>query len=616
MSAPPLTVAELLALHPWPASHADAPRLEWLWHFELPLTPEQLWPVVADSSRMNRALGVSEMKFEDRDGVRWGTSRPGGVAHEWVEVPWNWVAGQWMESVRRYERGFSQVVFAVFHLTPLEPGRTRLSVYFGAVPRGLVGRWALQYGFPALQKDFERVLGEVARQQGAVQAVFAVPAQAPLSPQAEAKLTAARDKLVAAGLDARCVDALFQYVRTGDEVDLVRIQVRERARAWGLDERELIRVALHASRLGVLSLSWDVVCPHCRGATEELDLLSQVKAAGACAVCEVDFGTDTAESMEITFHVHPSIREVAHRTFCSAEPATKDHVRLQRDVPPGAAVTVAPPLTPGAYRLRLHGRKTAGSLDVREGGAAACAWRASAEAGEVVAPGAALTLQNDTGQPQRFVLEVARWSDLALRPGHLFSLQEYRDLFSEDYLASDVQLAIGDQAILFTDIVGSTAMYAARGDPAAFMEVKRHFAEVFPVVAKHRGAVVKTIGDAVMAAFADPLDAVKAAHDIHACFAPGRADTQTRLRISINAGPCIAVKLNTGVDYFGQTVNLAAKLQAHAEAWQVAMSLSVADAPSVAGWLAAQGATLDVQHFSSKALRAPLPLKCWTCFSE
>lgn len=616
MSSPPLSVAELLALHPWPASHAAEPRLEWLWHFELPLTPEQLWPLVADTSRMNRALGVAEMKFEDRGGLRWGTSRPGGVAHEWVEVPWNWVAGQWMESLRLYERGFAKAVFAVFQLAALEPSRTRLSVYFGAVPRGVVGRLALRYGFPSLQGDFERVLGEVSRQQGALSAVFTLPPAAPLSAAADEKLTAARTKLVSAGLDAACVDALLKYVRTGDEADLYRIQVRERARAWGLDERELLRVALHASREGLLGLSWDVVCPHCRGVTEELDLLSQVQSRGACEVCEVDFGTDAAESVEITFHVHPSIREIPERTFCSAEPATKSHIRLQRDVPPGGKMTVAPGLTPGTYRLRVHGRKEYGFLDVREGAATACAWRASAAAGQVAAPGAALALENDTEQPQRFVLEVARWSDLALRPGHLFSLQEYRDLFSEDYLASDVQLAIGDQAILFTDIVGSTAMYAARGDPAAFMEVKRHFAEVFPVVAKHRGAVVKTIGDAVMAAFSEPLDAVKAARDIHACFAPGRTDTATRLRISINAGPCIAVKLNTGVDYFGQTVNLAAKLQAHAEAWQVAMSESIAGGPGVAAWLASQGATLETLSFSSKALREPLPVKRWTCFTE
>ncbi len=614
MSAP-LTVEQLLALHPWPAEHAAIPRLEWLWHFEVPLSVEQLWPLVADTSRMNRALGVAEMKFESRGDRRWGTSRPGGIAHAWVEVPWNWVVGQWLESVRLYERGFSKVVYAVFTLTPLEPAKTRVSIYFGAIPRGFIGRLALSMGFPALEKDFRRVFAEVAAQVTAMQPVFQLPGPSALSPEAETKLTSARVKLVAHGLDAGLVDRLITFIRAGDEEDLYRIQVRERARAWGVaDEQQLLRVALHATREGLLEISWDIICPHCRGVTEESDSLGALSAKGACGVCEVDFTTDAAESVEITFHVHPSIRAVAHRTFCSAEPATKEHIRIQRDLKAGETVRVTPKLPPGTYRLRLHGQKTYGSLDVVAGREGGVPWKASSVARHQAGTEPALELTNDSATSQRFVLEAARWSDHALRPGQLFSLQEYRDLFSEDYLAADVQLAIGEQTILFTDIVGSTAMYAARGDPAAFMEVKKHFAEVFPLVAKHRGAVVKTIGDAVMAAFSEPLDAVKASADIHACFHGERTDSATRLRISLNTGPCIAVKLNTGVDYFGQTVNLAAKLQSLAEAGDVAMSHAVWNARGVKDWLA--GRMLEEVSYESKALSAPVLVKRWCCFAK
>ncbi|MDP3153343.1 MAG: DUF5939 domain-containing protein [Archangium sp.] len=616
MSGPPKTIEQVLALHPWPEAYGAAPRLDWLWHFEVALSVDQLWPIIADSSRMNRALGVAEIKFEDRAGVRWGTSRPGGVAHEWVEVPWNWVAGQWIESTRIYERGFSKVVYAVFMLEPLTPERTRLSVYFGAVPRHLLGKIALSYGFPSLEKDFKRVLAQVSEQFNAMKPVLFLPPPEALSSEAETKLQEAEKRLKAHGLEAACVDRLLGWLRTGDEEDLYRIQIRERARAWQLDEQQLLRVALHATREAVLEISWDIICPHCRGVTEEVGALGGLTAKGACEVCELEFGTDAAESVEITFHVHPSIRAIAHRTFCSAEPATKQHIRLQRDLAPGAQFVVSPKLTPGSYRLRLHARSEYGFIDVAADKPAQHEWRASTLSREAVGLEPTLTLRNDSGTPQRFILEAARWSDHALRPGQLFSLQEYRDLFSEDYLSTDVQLAIGEQTILFTDIVGSTAMYAERGDPAAFMEVKNHFGEVFPVVARHRGAVVKTIGDAVMAAFSDPLDAVKASRDIHACFPPGRKDSDTRLRISLNSGPCIAVKLNTGVDYFGQTVNLAAKLQSLAESWQVAMSESVLRAPGVASWFEKEAVTLEALSFASKALREPLPVKRWTCFVE
>ena len=110
---------------------------------------------------------------------------------------------------------------------------------------------------------------------------------------------------------------------------------------------------------------------------------------------------------------------------------------------------------------------------------------------------------------------------------------------------------------------GATAFYAARGDPAAFVEIKRHFDDVFAAVRARRGAVVKTIGDAVMATFGDPVDALRAAADIHRAFPPGRADSPIRVRVSLNTGSCIAVRLNANIDYFGGTVNVAEIVSVH-----------------------------------------------------
>src|SRR6202034_392324 len=100
-------------------------------------------------------------------------------------------------------------------------------------------------------------------------------------------------------------------------------------------------------------------------------------------------------------------------------------------------------------------------LDVGTGTASAVDWRAADDPSEVAAgPGPTLRLVNDAAEAQTFVLEAARWNDIALRPGRLLSFQEFRDLFSDEYLGADVQLSIGEQTILFTDMVGSTALYA------------------------------------------------------------------------------------------------------------------------------------------------------------
>ena len=227
-----------------------------------------------------------------------------------------------------------------------------------------------------------------------------------------------------------------------------------------------------------------------------------------------------------------------------------------------------------------------------------------------------MEFENDGTEAELFSIERATWSDDALRPGMLLSFQEFRDLFSEEYIGEDVKLAVGEQTLLFTDVVGSTAFYAARGDPGAFIEIKRHFNEVFAIVTKNRGAVVKTIGDAVMATFVSPVDAVRASRQIHEAFHPQRTDTPIRLRISLNTGPCIAVRLNANADFFGGTVNVAAKLQALAESYQIAMSEATYRASGVAEYLAESAVELDSLQYTSKALPAPVSVKRWSVYRE
>lgn len=617
-----LSKSQILELHPWPAAYAGEKRLDWLWTYELPGKPEALWRLISDTSRLNRALGVAEIKFEQRGEETWGTAKNGGIHHEWLEVPWNWVAGQWLTCLRVYTHGFSKAMYAIHRIEPLAPAegvdggeRCRVYLYFGAVPRGTLGKLALRFGFPSVGRAYDRVLPAAAEQLSRMRPMVLQLAAPALEPEAEQRLAAVRQQLKDEGMDARCVDELLDWVKGGDEADLYRIQVRERARAWNVDERDLLRVALHATRAGVLSLSWDTICPHCRGVTEENPALGKMRPEVRCEVCAVSFGTADEPAVEVTFHVHSSIREIAKRTYCSAEPAAKDHIRVQLEVPGKQTQAVRPALGPGRYRMRRRGEERYAYLDISEAATAeVVAW--SGNDGEVTraAPGAAVEIGNAEDTHRMFIIENSQWTDYALRPGQLLSLPDYRDLFSEDYIAADVHLAVGEQTLLFTDVVGSTAFYAERGDPGAFVEIKKHFDEVFAIVAANRGVAIKTIGDAVMAAFVNPADAVRASHAIHRAFSPDRQGTPIRLRISLNTGPCIAVRFNASIDYFGGTVNVAAKLQSLAESWQVAMSEATYQAPGVLEYLKEQQAQTVALSYSSKALPEPVAVRQWTVF--
>ena len=129
-----------------------------------------------------------------------------------------------------------------------------------------------------------------------------------------------------------------------------------------------------------------------------------------------------------------------------------------------------------------------------------------------------------------------------LRLSDLFKFPAFRRLFPTEAIAKGMSLEIGTQHILFTDIVGSTAFYKEVGDTIAFIEGRKHFSKMFQLVENQNGTVVKTIGDAVMAAFQTPKDAFLTAEQIQLYFRPNNKETKLRLRITIHSGQLMAIR--------------------------------------------------------------------------
>jgi class 3 adenylate cyclase len=120
-------------------------------------------------------------------------------------------------------------------------------------------------------------------------------------------------------------------------------------------------------------------------------------------------------------------------------------------------------------------------------------------------------------------------------------------------------------AVLFTDLKDSTALYARHGDALAYSLVHQHFAGLRACVTQYHGRSVKSIGDAVMAVFPQPAEAVHAAlamqQTLGALNQAHAIDPPLILKIGIHYGTVIALQTTHGLDYFGQTVNLAARVQ-------------------------------------------------------
>jgi class 3 adenylate cyclase len=148
---------------------------------------------------------------------------------------------------------------------------------------------------------------------------------------------------------------------------------------------------------------------------------------------------------------------------------------------------------------------------------------------------------------------------LFLTAKRLLTNQTFRDLYRAETLNVDQRLKITSLTFLFTDLKGSTELYDRVGDLVAYDLVNAHFRALQNIVAAEAGAVVKTIGDAVMATFPTPDHAVAAALRMREAMRD--MGSEFTLKIGIHEGPCLAVMLNDRQDYFGQTVNIAARVQ-------------------------------------------------------
>ena len=218
------------------------------------------------------------------------------------------------------------------------------------------------------------------------------------------------------------------------------------------------------------------------------------------------------------------------------------------------------------------------------GGGAFPGLRISATGVEATPPSeaATVTFANDAGFELAALIEDRTWTRDALTAPEVISLQVFRDLFAEATLRPGDEAGVSQVALLFTDLQGSTALYERVGDAVAFNMVREHFALLASIVRDHDGAVVKTIGDAVMASFGDPANAVKAALAMQARIASfGEKGHELVLKLGVHVGPSVVVNLNDRLDYFGSTVNMAARLQGQSEGGDIVLSRAVADDPAV-----------------------------------
>ena len=436
--------------------------------------------------------------------------------------------------------------------------------------------------------------------------------------------------------DPQVVAAIENLITDGSDRQLCRVNVLRFASERGLDEEKAIGGFLHAARLGLFELTWNVLCPGCGGVLDATHTLKSVrKESYECALCAADYEPTLDEMVEVAFTVSPRVRRIAahdphllpvweyfRQIFWSTgvdlpeegfedvmEEISLDSIELPAGEKaqlslqmPAEFLLVFEPVTHAAHFIDVKGEPT------KERQTLALIYnkvQAPTETTKMRPGPLRLSLENRAdvrALPSVWIAGDTLHHLLAKRrpfltAKRLLTNQIFRDIYRTDTLDVDQGLKLTSLTFLVTDLKGSTALYDRVGARAAYDLVRAHFRVLNEIVAAEAGAVVKTIGDAVMATFPTPDRALAAALRMRNSVRGIKEDML--IKIGIHEGPCIAVTLNDRLDYFGQTVNIAARVQGLADSQAILVTKSVVDNPQVSKLLeesklspAAQDATL------------------------
>lgn len=287
-------------------------RFESEWLFTA--TPERVWPLLADTNRLNQVMGLPPVRYTDAPDPRGGIRRQGsysmhGIPLRWDEPPYEWIEGREFGVRRRYHGGPMAAFALRVTLTP-EGAGTRVHLRLEFEPRNAALRPLVRIAARGTHKGFERAYRRLmAYFAGQVAEPYALSVS-PLSEVQQARVRAIADRLKQLRLSPVALEALVSHLLTGPDDELGKMRPFELAKRWAVDRRELLKVFLHATKAGLLELKWDLLCPGCRGAQASNDRLQGLAGKAHCPACNIDTTADFGQSVELSFRPNPAVRHV------------------------------------------------------------------------------------------------------------------------------------------------------------------------------------------------------------------------------------------------------------------------------------------------------------------
>lgn len=455
--------------------------------------------------------------------------------------------------------------------------------------------------------------------------------------------------------------AFRSHLTTSPLRDILRMNPLLLADAIGAPREEMERLAIHATKVGILDMEWSLVCPICGGVHGQPSIAEINKDQHFCLLCRVNADVDLTTQVEILFSMSPGLLQAGRSPFSDRDTYLAYHFSrsairseeaarfLQSSVRSYTSLAVDQTrritvrgLSPGA-ELRLLSFDKGASMTItvdQDSPREAEPWVIDAEIfsgtmspSDVSVRSRTVVVSLRNRAPSRAGILVitrgstgsARSPEEVMRPGlsvlfrdqftgaKLLSNQTFRDLYKAQSLPTNLHVKAGDITILFTDLKGSTELYERTGDMTAYSLVQQHFDLLKARVDQHHGALIKTIGDAVMASFTRAGDALEAAIEMVDAIQEMNRETardghEIAIKVGLHRGTALAVNANDRLDYFGQAVNIAARVQGLAAGGEIWVTAEIHDDPGCQTILDSAGYAPQLHTAELKGVTRPVPV--------
>jgi class 3 adenylate cyclase len=562
------------------------------WQWDIQSTPEAIWHLASDTNRFNRDTGQPEVEIVNNVmGTKHIRMKLPLIKVEWEEEPFEWTYPYSFGIVRRYSQGPIDEMQVKVDFEPLPAGGARVTYQSWFRVSNLLVQLGTPFAIGVAAKYlFERTFrkyDQIASDDGSS---FESTRRRGLSLGGRARFKSQSEAVIQQGTDPALVKRLEEFLNQADELSLQRLRPYALADLWKVNRRAVLEMFLRATRAGIMDMYWDLLCPSCRGTVEGHTNLAEVHGTSHCNTCQIDFTVNFDHNIEVVFRPNPSVMTLDFTAaFCVGSPQLQPHVFMNQTISALHSLPVPLQLEQGRYTLRASNVPGSLSLYADAEGADKVDIRATqygwTPEGGHVSLHPTLNLINATETDSTFALERTAWSDQAATAADVTALQVFRDLFATEVVRPGEEISIGSVTLMFTDLRDSTRLYRSIGDASAFGRVRQHFEILEEAIAAEGGAIVKTMGDAVMATFRQPVGALKAVWKAQSMIAE-RGEPMLWLKVGLHKGPCIVVNLNDRLDYFGSTVNVTARLPGFSQGGELILSEDFYNDPEVCDFIA------------------------------